>query len=366
MGNITSSNNTSTFLSRWPTTGQDLTSKHIQISTDKPDGIYFAGEYIRGTVDIPISHIQQHIRSKNNRKLIEFLRQKSLGDAIIIELVGDATYSAEVDSAADSDGHATHKVNVCRHRCFITINPDIEELFIQNGNQIETSFDQTINTTCPSTDTQDIPSILPTTIKGTFQLQIPNGLPPSLNNNRSPSVIYTLELHLSSSSYRYQVPLIINSKGYLPASTADIELNGSITSQHDISLTASLSKRFYRPGEQIPVRINYSNPQQRLIRSIAVTLIQFYRIHNDEYRLALDGKEWIFDTSIMLPQQEWFGEVLLQLPCSPLQASFSNQIVGTTQQIECELDYRIFIELNEKKGDNIHLTLPSINVTNQT
>ncbi|CAF5133017.1 unnamed protein product, partial [Rotaria sp. Silwood1] len=124
--------------------------------------------------------------------------------------------------------------------------------------------------------------------------------------------------------------------------------------------------RLYRPSEQIPVRINYTNPQQRSIRSITVTLIQFYRIHHDEYRSELDGKEWTFDTSIMLPQQEWSGEARLQLPCAPLQASFSNQTVGTTQRIEYELDYRIFIELYEKKGDSIHLTLPSINVTYQT
>ncbi|CAF3440819.1 unnamed protein product [Rotaria sp. Silwood1] len=339
MGNLTSNTNTSTFLSRWPTSGQDSTSKQIQISTDKSDGIYFTGEYLSGIVEIPISHIQQHIRSKNNRKLIEFLRRKPLGDDIIIELVGNATYSAEVDSAADSDGHATHKVNICRQHCFVTINQDIEKLFIQNDNQAETSFDQTTNTISSPSDTQDTSSILPTTIKGTFKLHIPHGLPPSLNNNRAPSVIYTLELNLSSSSYRYQIPIIINSKGCLP---------------------------FYRPGEQIPVRINYTNPQQRSIRSITVTLIQFYRIHHDEYRSELDGKEWTFDTSIMLPQQEWSGEARLQLPCAPLQASFSNQTVGTTQRIEYELDYRIFIELYEKKGDSIHLTLPSLNVTYQT
>ncbi|CAF2512488.1 unnamed protein product [Rotaria sp. Silwood2] len=366
MGNIASNNNTSTFLSRWPTSGQDLASKQIQISTDKPDGIYFTGEYLTGTVEIPISYIQQHIHSKNNRKLIEFLRQKSLGDDIIIELVGDAIYSAEVDSAADSDGHATHKVNVCRQRCFLTINQDIEKLFVQNGNQIEPSFDQTINTKFSTSDTQDASSTVPAIIKGTFKLQIPHGLPPSLNNNCSPSVIYTLELNLSSSSYRYQIPIIINSKGCLPYSTTHIELNSGTINQHDICLQASLSKRFYRPSEQVLVRINYLNPKQRSIRSITVTLMQFYRIHHDEYRSELDGKEWTFDTSTMSPQQEWFGEARLQLPCSPLQASFSNQTVGTTQQIECELDYRIFIELYEKKGDNIHFTLPSINVTYQT
>ncbi|CAF5139216.1 unnamed protein product, partial [Rotaria sp. Silwood1] len=251
MGNLTSNTNTSTFLSRWPTSGQDSTSKQIQISTDKSDGIYFTGEYLSGIVEIPISHIQQHIRSKNNRKLIEFLRRKPLGDDIIIELVGNATYSAEVDSAADSDGHATHKVNICRQHCFVTINQDIEKLFIQNDNQAETSFDQTTNTISSPSDTQDTSSILPTTIKGTFKLHIPHGLPPSLNNNRAPSVIYTLELNLSSSSYRYQIPIIINSKGCLPCSTTDIELNGSTTSQHDICLQAYLSKRFYRPGEQI-------------------------------------------------------------------------------------------------------------------
>jgi hypothetical protein len=360
MGNTNTTNNLS---SRWSTTRQDSTSKQIHISTDKSDGFYFTGERLTGTVEIPVSYLQQFANNKTNRKLTEFLREQSLRRHILIELVGDATYSAEVDAAADSDGHATHKVNVCRQACYVTINHyDNERQSMQTNNAIETSFDQTISRV---SDTQALASSLPSIIKGTFQLQIPDDLPASLNNNRPPSVVYTLELNLSSSRYRYQIPIIISSKGYIPHLTTDTELKNMAINPHDIQLQAYLSKRFYRPGEQISVRVNYINPQQRSIRSIIVTLIQFYRIHNDQYRSQLDGKEWTFDVSIISPQREWFGEALLQLPYQPLQASFSNQSVGTTQCIACELDYRILIELNEKKGDDIHLTLPSINVTYQ-
>ncbi|CAF0926808.1 unnamed protein product [Adineta steineri] len=360
MGNTNSGSNAPPSPSRWPTGGQDSTSKQIHIRTDQADGFYFTGEQLTGTVEIPLFYFQQYLNNKNNRKPTELILQQIISNDIIIELVGDATYSAEVDAAADSDGHSKHQVNVCRQRCFVILNQDNDKQSIQNNNQAETSFDQT---TTQTLDTQTIP--LPTTIKGIFQLQIPDALPPSLYNNRPPSVIYTLELNLSSSRYRFQIPIILSSKGCIPHPTIDIELNNNATNQHNINLQASLIKTFYRPGEQIPVRLSYTNPQQRLIRSITVTLIQFYRIHNDQYRLQLDGKEWTFDISTMLPQREWLGETLLQLPYQPLQASFSNQSVGTTQRIECELDYRIFIELNEKKGDDIHLVLPSINVTYQ-
>jgi hypothetical protein len=361
MGNTNTTNNLS---SRLPTIGQDSTSKQIHITTDKSDGFYFTGERLTGTVEIPISYLQQYANNKTNRKLTEFLRDQSLRNNILIELVGDATYSAEVDAAADSDGHATHQVNVCRQACYVIINHDNERQSMQTNNSIETSFDQTMSR---ASDTQALASSssLPTVIKGTFQLNIPDGLPPTLNNNRPPSVIYTLELNLSSSRYRYQIPIILSSKGNIPHLTTDTELKNTVVSPHDIQLQAYLSKRFYRPGEQISVRINYTNPQQRSIRSIIVTLIQFYRIHNDQYRSQLDGKEWTFDLSNISPQREWFGEALLQLPYQPLQASYSNQSVGTTQYISCELDYRILIELNEKKGDDLHLTLPSIDVTYQ-
>jgi hypothetical protein len=363
MGNTNSGYSSS---SRWPTSGQDPTSKQIHIITDKPDGFYFTGELLTGTVEIPLSYLHQYLQNKSNRKPAELVHQQSLRKDIIIELVGDATYSAEVDVAADSDGHATHKVNVCRQHCSITINQDNERQSFQNINQVETSFDHTTTTTpTRASDTQALALSQPKTIKGTFQLHIPDGLPPSLLNNRPPSVIYTLELNLSSSRYRYQIPIILSSKGCLPHPTTNMELNYSTINQHDIRLQAYLSKRFYRPGEQIPVRLDYLNPQQRPIRSIKITLIQFYRIHNDQHNLQLDGKEWTFDLSTMLQQREWSGETLLQLPYQPLQASFSNHYVGTMQQIACELDYRILIELNEKKGDNIHLTLPSINVTYQ-
>ena len=365
MGNTSIGNNARTSASRYPTSGRDSTSKQIQISVDRSDGFYFTGEILCGRVEIPVSHLHQHFHSKNNRKALEFLRQQLLRNDIAIELVGDATYSAEVDAAADSDGHATHQVNICRQRCFVTINQDTEELSAQNDNQVEMSFNQKPTTFYSSPKTPNIEAALPAAVKGTFQLQIPDGLPPSLLNNRTPTVIYTLELSLPSSSYRYQIPIIINSKGCLPHPTDDIELNGSTMGQHNICLQAYLPRRFYRPSEQIPIRVKYLNPQQRSVRSITITLIQLYRVHNDQYRLELDGKEWIFDASTMLPQREWSGETLLQLPGQPLEASFPNEVVGTTHQIECELDYRIFIELNERKGDDIHLTLPSINVTYQ-
>jgi hypothetical protein len=348
MGNTKSSDSTPS--SPWASTRQDPITKDIHISIDKSDGFYFTGERLSGTVGIPLSFFHQQLNNKSKEKQLEYLRKRSLRDTIVVELVGDATYSAEVDSAADSDGHSTHQVNVCRQRCFVIIDQD----FDTQSNQIETT-----------SDTQSISYTLPTTLHGTFQLQIPDGLPPSIINNRPPSVMYTLELNISSSRSRYQIPIILSSKGCLPHPTIDMELIGNAVNQHDIRLQAYLSRRCYRPGESISVRINYSNPQQRVIRSVTVTLIQFYRIHNDQYRLQLDGKEWIFDVSTMLPQREWSGETLLQLPSLPLQASYSNHSVGTTQQIVCELDYRIYIELNEKKGDDIHLTLPSINVTYQ-
>ena len=93
--------------------------------------------------------------------------------------------------------------------------------------------------------------------------------------------------------------------------------------------------------------------------------MQIYRIHNDHNHLQLDGKEWLFDVLTMLPQREWSGEANLQLPNYPLQASYASNSVGTTQTIQCELDYRIIIELSVKKGDELCLTLPSIQVTYQ-
>jgi hypothetical protein len=363
MGNTTNNDPIPSSSSRGSTTGQDSTPKQILITTDKSDGFYFTGESLTGTIEIPISYLQQYLNNKTNRKLTERLRQQSLRNVILLELVGEATYSAEVDAAADSDGHATHQVNVCRQACVVIINQDNERQSMQRNDYNETSFDQTINSTFRASDTQTLTFSLPSTIKGTFQLQIPDDLPASLINNRPPSVEYTLELNLSSSRCRYQIPIILSSKGYVPHLTTDIELNSSAINPHDIHLQAYLSKTFYQPGEKIPVRVNYSNPQQRAIRLIRVTLIQFYRIHNDQYRSQLDGKEWTFDMS---SQREWFGETVLQLPYQPLPASFSNQSVGTRQRIECELDYRISIELNEKKGDDIHLILPSINITYQT
>jgi hypothetical protein len=352
MGNTTNSNSappSPSSSSRWTINRQNSTTKQIHISTDHADGFYFTGDRLTGTVKIPTSFVHRHLHNINNQTPAELLHKRSLRSAIIIELVGDATYSSEVDVAADSDGHATHKVNLCRHRCIVTLN--------QNKPESEPST---------SSDPNALGIIRPPPeLNGIFQLDIPDHLPPSLTNARTPSVVYTLELSLSSSRYRYQIPIILSSRGCIPYPMTDIEINDSAINKYDIRLCAYLSGSFYRPGEQIPVRINYSNPQQRFVRSITIRLVQFYRIHNDQNRLQLDGKEWTFDILTMLPQREWTGEARLQLPNQPLPASYSTNTVGTTQAIECELDYRIIIELSEKKGDEIQLTLPSIQLTYQ-
>lgn len=357
MGNTNTNNHSSSSPSpsRGGTNAHDSASKEIRITTDKADGFYFTGERLTGTIEIPISFLQQNSNTKSTRKLAELLRQHSLENNLRIELVGEATYSAEVDVAADSDGHATHQVNLCRQACLVTINYDNEQESLHPNHSIESSDIQILNS-----------HSLPSTIQGIFQIQIPNDLPATLNNTRLPTVLYTLELNLSSSRNRYQIPITLSSKGYIPHLTTDIELTSSASNAHDIQIQGYVPRRFYRAGEQIPVRINYLNSHQRSIRSITLTLLQFYRVHNDQYCAQLDGKEWTFDvTNNNTSPREWFGEAFLQLPYQPLQASFSNQSVGTTQQIACELDYRILIELNEKKGEDIQLTLPSIHVTYQ-
>jgi hypothetical protein len=348
MGNTTNSNSTPPSPSRWPSIRQNSTRKQIHITTDHTDGFYFTGDRLTGTVTIPKSFINHHLHNTNSQAPAELVHKRSLRSAIIIELVGDATYSSEVDAAADSDGHSTHKINLCRHRCIVTMNPNKPEPIPSSD-----------------TNTSTIKPTPPSEINGTFQLHIPDNLPPSLTNNRTPSVVYTLELSLSSSRYRYQIPITLSSRGCIPHPMTDIEINGSNVNKNDIRLRAYLSRSFYRAGEQIPIQINYSNPQQRFVRSITIRLIQFYRIHNDQNRLQLDGKEWAFDILTMVPQREWSGEALLQVPNQPLQASYSTNSVGTTQTIECEVDYRIIIELNEKKGDEIYLTLSSIQITYQ-
>jgi hypothetical protein len=346
MGNTNSSNSAPPSPSRWGSKRQNSTTKQVHISTDHTDGFYFTGERLTGTVKLSTSFVHHQRQSQTPT---ESLKKRSLRSAILIELVGDATYSSEVDVAADSDGHSSHKVNVCRQRCIVTINPQKAES--------ETAIIS--SPLSPSTPTP------PALITGTFQLDIPDDLPPSLTNSRTPSVVYTLELSFSSTRNRYQIPIILSSRGGIPHPMRDIELNDNVISKTDIRFSAYSPRSFYRPGEQIPVRINYSNPQQRFIRSITIRLLQFYRIHNDENHLQLDGKEWTFDVPTIIPQREWSGEAHLQLPNQPLQASYSTNSVGTTQNIQCELDYRILIELYEKKGDDIHLTLSPIQVTYQ-
>ena len=321
-------------------------SKQIHIITNHPDGFYFTGERLMGTVQVPVSFLHQHL-SRNKRTPAELVYKRSLRSALLVELVGDATYSAQVDSAADSDGHATHTVNLCRERCVVSINPlrnDAEE-----------------NTTEPKLVSTHPPGIL----CGTFQLIIPETLPPSLPNNRCPSVSYMLELSFSSSRRRYQIPLVLSSRGPPIQPWADLPLCQSAMNEHEIRLDASLARSFYRPGEHIPVQIRVNNPQQRFIRSIRILLGQFYRIHNDQHQVELDGKGWSFEAGNLIVTRDWTGDVTLQLPDQPLAASFSSIAVGTTQNIQCDLEYRIMIELNGKKGEDIQLTLPSIYVTYQ-
>jgi hypothetical protein len=354
MGNTHSNTNTTSTLTTYQS---NSSSKQIHISTDHADGFYFTGECLSGTVKIPLSflhhhhHHHHHHHSPNHRAATELIDQRALCNAMTIELVGDAIYSAEVDTAADSDGHATHRVNLCRQRCFVSSDSSKYDLDTNNNN----SSSQTRTTSI------DVPIVF----DGTFQLIIPDGLPPSLSTTRTPSVTYTLELSLSSSRCRYQIPLILSSRGYCPHPLIDTVINHCGINEHDIRLRAHLARRFYRPGEQISVRVHYFNPQQRSIRSIRATLVQFYRIHNDQHHLQFDGKEWTFDVVSKLIQREWNGEARLQLPDRPLVASFPSSSVGTRQTIQCELDYRILIELNEKKGDDIRLALSSIHVTYQ-
>ena len=354
MGNAnTNSSSAPSSPSRWQARRPNGTSKQIHISTDHADGFYFTGERLTGTVKIPVSFLHPS-DNRNNRAPAELIYKRSLRCAMVVELVGDATYAAQVDVAADSNGHATHKVNLCRHRSIVTIHHTKNE---SESIMTDASSDEkTLTTTPPHT---------PIVMNGSFQMVIPEGLPPSLVNSRTPSVVYRLELSLSSSRCRYQIPITLSARGSLPPTIPDTESSHCALIQHDIRLGAHLPTNVYQPGEQIPVRIDYSNPQHRFIRSIVITLMQVYHIHNDQYRSPLDAKEWTFDVSTMMPQREWTGEVLLQLPVQPLSASYSTRGVGTTQSIQCDLDYCIQIELSEKKGEDMHLTLPSLHVTYQ-
>ncbi|CAF3292523.1 unnamed protein product [Rotaria socialis] len=331
---------------------QNSTAKQVHISTNHADGFYFTGERLTGTVKIPTSFLHSHLQNKNNSTSTELFNKRSLRNPIIIELVGDATYSAEIDVAADSDGHVTHKINLCRQCSIVTMHQNKTEL-------------QTIESSTSSSDTKSRPTNPSSVLNGTFHLHIPDGLPPSLSNNRTPSVVYTLDLSLSSSRYRYQIPITLSTRGYISHPMTDIKLSDTAVNKNDICLRAYSPRNYCRPGEQISVQINYSNPQQRSIRSITVQLVQFYRIHSDQNYSLLDGKEWTFDIATVLPSTQWSGEAHLQLPNQPLQASYPASSVGTTRAIECELHYRILIDLNEKKGDDINLILAPIHVTYQ-
>ena len=112
----------------------------------------------------------------------------------------------------------------------LIINDDIEDLSVRNNSQMETVFDRSINTTSSVSRTPDSDLTLSSTIKARFQLHIPEDLPPSLTHNRTPSVIYTLELDLASSSYRYQIPITLNSRGCIPHPMTDIEVKSELTS----------------------------------------------------------------------------------------------------------------------------------------
>lgn len=344
MGNTTHSASAPPSPSQSTTQRHNSNPKQIHIITNHADGFYFTGERLTGTVQVPISFLQQHL-SRNKRTPTELIYKRSLRSALVVELVGHATYSAQVDSAADSDGHATHTVNLCRERCVVAMNLARHD---SDGN---------------GNESKPISPSPPGILSGTFQLIIPEGLPASLPNNRSPSVIYMLELSVSSSRNRYQIPLMLSSRGLPIHPWIDLPLHQSAMNGHELCLDASLPRSFYRPGEQIPLQIRVDNPQQRSIRSIRILLGQFYRIHNDYHQLELDGKGWTFESGNVSSPHEWTGEVMLQLPYQPLAASFSSNAVGTTQMIECELDYRILIELNEKKGEDIQLTISPIYVS---
>lgn len=356
MGNTTHSSSappspTSTSINR-----ENSVSKQVHISTNHADGFYFTGDRLTGTVRMPRSLLPNYLQNMSDTTS-EVSSKRSLRNPIVIELVGEATYSADRDSAADSDGHVTHKVNLCRQCAIVTINQPRTELQMTCNNPPSSSKSSSTRRTKSTS--------LPSMVNGSFHFHIPEGLPPSLANNGTPSVVYTLELSLPSSRRRYQIPLILSSKGYMPSPTTDIKLTDSAANKNNISLKAHISKSFYQPGEQIPIQINYSNPQQRFIRSITVQLVEFYCVHHDQNYTVLDGKEWIFDNLSALPSTQWSAEVHLQLPHQPLPASYSMTAVGTTQTIHCDLHYRILIDLNEKKGDDINLTLAPIHVTYQ-
>lgn len=331
---------------------QNSASKEVHITTNHPSGFHFTGEQLTGTVKIPRSLLHRHMSSIKNRTPAELLHKRSLRSAIMVELIGDATYSAELDVAADSDGHVEHRVNLCRERCLVTMNAH------------RLPADTLVHSSSSPDSIASAPHPSPI-VQGTFQITIPDDLPPSLANKRSPAVVYTLELSISSSRSRYQVPITVTSRGYVPHPMTNIELADSAVNRNDVRLAASIARSCYRPGEQIAVRITCANPQQRLVRAITVRLVQVYRIHNDHHRLQIDGKEWTFEAAAVSPQHEWTGEATLHLADQHLPASYLSHRVGTTRTIECELSYLIDIELTEKKGDEIHLTLSPIQVTYQ-
>lgn len=325
-------------LFRTSTLRRGSTSKQVHITTNHVDGFYLTGDKVNGSVKIPSSFIHNNWPTNSTRRSSELVHKRSLRNPLTVELVGDAIYSAEIDIAADSDGHVKHRVNICRQRSMVSMHSDKTE----DDNQTQLSL-----------------------MSGTFQISIPEGLPPSITGSGTPSIVYHLELSLSSARSRYQIPITISPRGLSVDPLLDLPIKQSMMNQHHLCLRGSLIKRFYRPAEQIPVQIEIENPQQRSIRSIRVRLLQCYRVHHDLRHTAIDGKEWTFENGTMLSQREWSGEAFLQLPEHGLAASFPTNLVGTTRTIECELEYRILIELHEKKGDNIDLTLSSFYVTHE-
>ncbi|CAF0783751.1 unnamed protein product [Didymodactylos carnosus] len=312
----------------------------VRISTNHPDGFYFTGDTIVGTVEIPSTLINSSNRTIPSANKMNKTR-------LLIELVGNAVYSAEVDTGADSDGHALHDVNVCRRQFTVTLE--------SNQQEEETSLD-TIVSSISITDsgTDDKNDSMQQSLTGKFTVSIPDYLPPSLNDKNYPHIAYYLELMLlgnSGSSWRgtdlrYQIPLYISSRGsHIPSMIDRNDLFRNNINRHDIQMTVNLTHTYFHPGDAIALNITYINPQRRYIRSINLQLMQYFLVANDIGGKCLEEKEWTFDTDT---NTTWSGNEQLQLPTKHLPASYSKTTVGTTTLIQCELGYHIVVVLKEK------------------
>ncbi|CAF0910277.1 unnamed protein product [Didymodactylos carnosus] len=331
----------------------------VRISTDHPDGFYFSGSSIIGTVEIPNT-----LMNTNNRAIscVNKLNRTKL----LIELVGNAVYSAEVDTGADSDGHALHDVNVCRRQYMVVLE--------SNQQEEETNLDTTIEncTSIINNGNDNNHDSVQQMITGKFTVDIPDYLPPSLNQQNYPHIVYYLELILLGNSgsnwrgtdLRYQIPLIISSLGpRIPSVIDRNDLFRSNVNRHDIQVSVNLTYSYFHPGDSIPIRVAYKNPQRRHIRSINLQLMQYFLVANDIGEKCLEGKEWIFDTDA---NTSWSGNEQLHLPDNYTPASYLKTTVGTTTLIQCEVGYHIVVVLKEKGllSEDIRVIVP-IEVTYQ-